>query len=87
MPAFVLFAIFLTNVPCVPNSNRLWLMAGSAVMLSATIAVGLWKPTTSRAPVAEFPWGPMTLIFVSVELIQCCVVIFNVVLGNVKVYC
>jgi hypothetical protein len=67
----LLFVLMLMMVPGVFDSTKLWMLSVAAVSLTLSLALGVWKPQTSEAPITAGMSGPAIAIILALELAQC----------------
>ena len=68
---FVLFVFMLMMVPGVEDATKLWMLSIAGIMLTVSLALGVWRPHTSEAPITAGLSGPMIAIILVLELVQC----------------
>jgi hypothetical protein len=71
------FVFIMMMVPGVLPSAKLWMLSIAAVALVVPLGVGLWKVSTTEAPFAAWPLGPIMGVILLLELTLC---IFNIFL-------
>lgn len=68
---YLLFVFMLMMVPGVYSGTKLWMMSFAAVLLSIPVIIGIWKPSTSEAPVKVYPLGTVVFVVLILELASC----------------
>jgi hypothetical protein len=72
---FLLFTFVLMMVPREHRTEELvmplWMLSIAGVALAVTLAIGVWKPLTSEAPVASGLPGQIVTILLALELFAC----------------
>jgi hypothetical protein len=68
---FVLFVSMLMMVPGVEDATKLWLLSIAGIMLTVSLALGIWRPQTSEAPITAGLSGLVIAIILGLQLVQC----------------
>ena len=68
---FVLFVFMLMMVPGEEDATKLWLLSIAGIMLTVSLALGIWRPQTSEAPITAGLSGLVIAIILGLQLVQC----------------
>jgi hypothetical protein len=68
---FLLFVFLMMMVPGVPDTDKLWMLSISSVLLLIPLLVGVWKFDSSDAPLTSWPLGPLVSVILLIELTWC----------------
>ena len=79
---FLLFTFVLMMVPREYGTEELEtlsMLSIAGIALAVTLAIGVWKPLTSEAPVASGPPGQIVTILLALELFICTLGVVGIV--------
>jgi hypothetical protein len=68
------FGLFLSTCMVVPGilpGQRRWMFGIDALLLACPLTIGLWRFTTTDAPISRQPAGPVLGVIITLELLFC----------------
>jgi len=68
---FLFFMTVMLMVPGVSPSAELQMLSIAGIALAASICIGVWKPSTTDAPLAAQPVGAVMGVILLIELAMC----------------
>jgi len=68
----------ISMVPGMYPKDQLLLIGSAAIVVMASLTVGLWRGRTKKAPIANWPFNPLIGIVLLFELGECLFGIFKV---------
>jgi hypothetical protein len=72
--ATILFLFFMTTMLMVPGvlpSAKLWMLTIAGISVAVPLVIGVWKFSSTDAPVMEWPLGPLLGVILLGELAEC----------------
>ena len=53
------------------SAEKLWPLCIAGTALAVSLAIGVWKPSTTEAPVTSWPLGPVVAVILFLEFAWC----------------
>jgi hypothetical protein len=72
--ATLIFLLFMTTMLMVPGvlpGAKLWMLSIAGVAVAISLGIGVWKFSSTDAPVTAWPLGPLVGVILLGELAEC----------------
>jgi hypothetical protein len=73
---FVFFMAAMLMVPGVLSSTKIWMLSVVGVGAAISLAVGMWRFGSTKAPATLSPLGPVAGVVLLLELAYCSINVF-----------
>lgn len=68
---YVFFGAMMLTVPGILRFEKLWMLSIAVISMAASLAVGVWKPGTTDAPMVDSRPAAVMGVIVFLELAHC----------------